>query len=142
MKKLFKMRTFLCWIVCIVAYWLTALLYPYNFYYQETFVPAMNFLEILIFMGITAGLGTVMFLIMQGVGAIGKYIGMKKNLILYFLYYIVICSAFAFGTDKLLTVITIEPFGIYLLVGFLPAMLCSIIYSYHRSHRKVNQPKK
>lgn len=139
MKELFKLRTILCWIICVGAYWLTAILYPYNFYYQDTYIPAMSLVQILLFMGITVVLGTVMHLLMQGVVAVGKYIGMKKNLLLYFLYYFVICSTFAFGTDKLLSAIKIEPFGIYLLLGFLPAMLCSIIYSYHMSHRKVNE---
>ncbi len=141
MKKFFKLRTMLCWIVCVMAYWFTALLYPYNFYYRTTFLPQMSFLQILLFAGITLLLGTVMFLIMQGVGAVGRYIGMKKNLIFYFLYYFVICTAYAWGTDKLLDAVKIEPNGIYLLIGFLPAMLCSIIYSYHRSHRKVKGPK-
>ncbi len=142
MKELFKLRTILCWIICVGAYWITAILYPYNFYYHETYIPEMNFVQILIFAGITVVLGTVMHLLMQGIGAVGKYIGMRKNLLLYFLYYFVICSAFAFGTDKLLSAIKIEPFGIYLLLGFLPAMLCSIIYSYHVSHRTVEESKK
>ncbi|MBO5214294.1 MAG: hypothetical protein J6B86_05945 [Clostridia bacterium] len=142
MKELFKLRNILCWIICVGAYWITALLYPYNFYYQQTYLPAASFVQILIFMGITVVLGTVMYLLMQGVGAIGKYIGMKKNLLLYILYYFVICSLFAFGSDKLLSAIKIEPFGIYLLLGFFPAMLCSIIYSYHVSHRPVEESEK
>ena len=141
MKELFKLRNILCWIICVGAYWITALLYPYNFYYQQTFLPAASFVQILLFMGITVVLGTVMHLLMQGVGAIGKYIGMKKNLLLYILYYFVICTLYAFGTDKLLSAIKIEPFGIYLLLGFFPAMLCSIIYSYHVSHRPVEDEK-
>ncbi|MBO5247771.1 MAG: hypothetical protein J6B54_00545 [Clostridia bacterium] len=142
MKELFKLRTILCWIATIGAYWLTALLFPYNFYYQDTFIPAMSLAEILIFGGITAGLGTVMHLLMQGVSALGKYIGMKKNLILYFAYYFAICSLFAWGSDQCLSFIKIEPFGIYLLLGFFPAMLCSIIYSYHVSHCTVDEAKK
>lgn len=141
MKELFKLRTILCWIICIGSYWVTAILYPYNFYYQETYIPEMSFVQILILLGITVVLGTVMHLMMQGVGAIGKYIGMKKNLAFYFLYYFVLCSLFTFGTDKLLTAIKIEPFWLYLLLGFFPAMLCSIVYSYHMSHRKADEAK-
>ncbi len=134
MKDLFKLRTFLCWIVSIGGYWVTAVLYPYNFYYQETYIPDMTFLQVLTFAGITLLLGTAMHLLMQGVCAAGKYIGMKKNLLLYFAYYFVLCTLFAYATDKALSFIKIEPFGIYILIGFLPAMLCSIIYSYHVSH--------
>ncbi len=136
MKEMFQLRTILCWIICVGSYWLTGLLYPYNFYYQDTYVPSMSFLEILTLMGIMVVLGTVMHLIMQGVCAVGKYIGMKKNLLLYFLYYLVICSLFAFGTDRLLPFLKIEPWGLYLLIGILPAMLCSIVYSYHVSRSK------
>lgn len=142
MKELFKLRTILCWIICVGAYWITAVLYPYNFYYRQTFLPAMSVVQILIFLGITVVLGTVMHLLIQGLNSIGKYIGMKKNLLLYFLYCFGACSLFAFGSDKLLSAIKIEPFGIYLLLGFFPAMLCSIIYSYHVSHRPVDEAKK
>ncbi len=141
MKELFKLRTILCWIICVGAYWVSAFLYPYNFYYQDTYVPAMTFLQILILLGITVVLGTGMHLLMQGICAVGKWIGMKKNLVLYFLYYFVICGLFAYGTDVLIPFIKIEPFWMYLLLGFLPAMLCSIIYSYHMSHRKASETK-
>ncbi|MBQ5743322.1 MAG: hypothetical protein IIV79_03910 [Clostridia bacterium] len=135
MKKFFKMRIFLCWLVCIFGYWLTALLYPYNFYCQENYLPAASLVQLLLFAGITALLGSVLFLLMQGLNAVGKFIAMKKNLLLYFLYNLILCTGFAWGTDKLLNIIKIEPFGIYLLLGLIPAMLCSIIYSYHVSHR-------
>lgn len=139
MKELFKLRTILCWIICVGSYWLSAVLYPYNFYYADTYLPDMSFLQILMMMGITVVLGTGMHLIMQGVKAAGKYIGMKKNLLLYFLYYFVICGLYSYGTDLLLPAIRIEPFWMYLLLGFLPAMLCSIIYSYHMSHKKLKK---
>ncbi len=129
------MRILLCWVVCILGYWLTALLYPYNFYCQETYLPKASILQILLFAGITFILGTILFLIMRGLDAVGRFIGMKKNLILYFSYNFVLCSAYAWGTDKLLDIIKIEPFGIYLLLGLFPSILCSIIYSYHVSHR-------
>lgn len=141
MKELFKLRTILCWIVCVGAYWVTAILYPYNFYYQGTYIPQMSLVQVLIFAGITVVLGTLMHLLMQIICAVGKYIGMKKNLILYFLYYFAFCSLFAFGTDKLYTPIKIEPNLLYLLLGFFPAMLCSIIYSYHASQKKVKETK-
>lgn len=139
MKELFKLRTILCWIVCIGSYWLSAALYPYNFYYMDTYLPQMSILQILMMMGITVVLGTVLHLILQGFKAVGKYIGMKKNLVFYFLYYFVICGLYAYGSDLLLSAIRIEPFWMYLLLGFLPAMLCSIIYSYHMSHKKLQK---
>ena len=135
MKKFFKMRVFLCWFVCILGYGLTALLYPYNFYCQDKFLPGASFVQILLFAGISVLLGTVLFLLMRGLDAMGKFIAMKKNLLLYFLYNFILCTAFAWGTDKLLDIIKIEPFGIYLLLGLIPSLLCSIIYSYHVSHR-------
>ncbi len=138
MKELFKLRTILCWIICIGSYWVTAALYPYNFYYGESYIPEMTFVELLILMGITALLGTGMHLLMQLVCALGKWIGMKKNLVFYFLYHFVICSLFAFTTDKLIAVIKIEPDWLYLLLGFFPAVLCSIVYSYHVSHKPID----
>ncbi|MBQ1965374.1 MAG: hypothetical protein II348_01715, partial [Clostridia bacterium] len=96
---------------------------------------AASLVQLLLFAGITALLGSVLFLLMQGLNAVGKFIAMKKNLLLYFLYNLILCTGFAWGTDKLLNIIKIEPFGIYLLLGLIPAMLCSIIYSYHVSHR-------
>ncbi len=141
MKDFFKLRTILCWIICVGAYWVSALLYPYNFYYQETYAPNMTFVQLLILIGITALLGTGMHLMMYFIGLVGKYIGMKKNLALYFLYYFVFCGAYAFATDYFLDIIKIEPFWLYLLLGFFPAMLCSIVYSYHRSHRRLERKK-
>ncbi len=141
MKDFFKLRTILCWIICVGAYWVSALLYPYNFYYQETYAPNMTFVQLLILIGITALLGTGMHLIMYFIGLVGKYIGMKKNLALYFLYHFVLCGAYAFATDYFLDIIKIEPFWLYLLLGFFPATLCSIVYSYHRSHRRLERKK-
>ena len=142
MKNLFKIRTLLLWIICIGSYWVSAVLYPYNFYYQDSYLPGMPFPKILAMMGITLVLGTVLYVLLLGLNAIGKYIGMKKNLLLYALYHFAFCSLFAFGADKLLTVIKIEPFGLYLLLGVFPAVLYSIIYSYHVSHSKVSETKK
>ena len=99
----------------------------------------MTFLQLLILMGITAALGTVMHFLLLGLCALGKWIGMKKSLILYFLYEFILCTLYAFVTDWALDFIKIEPIQLYLLLGFFPAMLCSIVYSYHVSHKKIEK---
>jgi len=134
MKKFFKLPSLLRWIICIGTYWVTAVLYPYNFYYQETYIPKMSFVQVLILAGITAMLGTLMYLMLQILNGVGKWIGMKKNLILYFLYHMVFCTGFAYLTDYFYDPIKIEPLQLYLLLGFFPAMLCSIVFSYQVSH--------
>ena len=141
MKKLFNLKTLLYWLVCIGTYLMTAALYPYNFYLLDVYTPKMTFLQLLTWAGIMIGLGTVMFLLLMGLNAIGKWIAMKKNLILYFLYTFVFCTAYTFGTDYFLDIIKIEPHQLFLLLGFFPALLFSIIYSYYATHQNRSKEK-
>ena len=134
MKNFFKLSTLFYWLTCVATFWVTAIMYPFNVYYGEDRVPFLSLLEILELAGILLALGTVMFLVLQIVGLIGKPIGLKKNLITFFLYHFILCTAFGMGTDYLLDFIHLAPHWIYLLIGFFPACLCSIIFSYDVSH--------
>ena len=55
-----KLRPFLRWAICIGSYWITALVYPYNFYYGDHSLPHMGTTEILVFFALMAVLGTVL----------------------------------------------------------------------------------
>lgn len=142
MKKIFNFRIILCWIICIGTYWVTAFVYPHSCYYNDARFAYMNLTQILVYLGITVIYGTVMFFLLLGLDAIGRYIGMKHNLLLYFLYHFVFCTAFAFVTDKLYQPLMLSPYWIYLLIGFFPATMYSVIYSYHASHLKQEDEEK
>ena len=141
MKSFFRMSTFLHWATCVAAFWVTTIMYPFSVYYHEDRVPFLGIKEIAILAGITFLLGTVMFLLLQLVGWIGGYIGFKCNLIIYFLYHFILCGGYAVGVDYLFEFIHFSPYWIYLLIGFFPAALCSVIHSYHVSHHR-NDPIK
>jgi len=137
MKDFFKLSTLFYWLTCIVAFWVTAIMYPFNVYYGEDLMPFLSFTEILAVAGITFLMGTALFLILQIVGILGKPIGLKKNLITFMLYHFIVSTGFGVGADYLLDCIRFSPYWIYLLIGFIPAALCSIIFSYDVTrHRK------
>ena len=141
MKKWFKPVELLYWLSCIATFWITAIMYPFNVYLKEDNVPFLSFTRLLILAGILLALGSVMYLILAAVGAIGKHIGLKKNLIVFFLYHFLLCAGFSIGVDLLFTFVTFSPYWIYLLLGFIPATLCSIIYSYDVSHHRNDATK-
>ena len=134
-----KLRPFLRWAICIGSYWITALVYPYNFYYGDNSLPHMGITEILVFFALMAVLGTVLHGLLLLLEWIGKHIGLYKNLIFYFLYHFAICSLFSLGVDQLVPFVRIQPLLLHLLMGFFPAMLCSILQSYHASHKRIGE---
>ena len=134
-----KLRPFLRWAICIGSYWVTALVYPYNFYYKGTSLSHLGIVEILVFFALMAGLGTVLHGLLLLLEWIGKHIGLYKNLIFYFLYHFAICALFSLSVDQLMPFVNIEPLLLHLLMGFFPAMLCSILQSYHASHKKIGE---
>jgi hypothetical protein len=136
MMKFISLKNFLRWLVCIGAYWVGIILYPYSFYYQNVFTPKMTLLQTLILLGTFVVAGSLLWLIYGSIHRIGKYIGMERNLILYFLYHFAIGAIYALVVDRILVPFRIEPNEMYLLLGFFPAMLYSVIYSYERSHNR------
>lgn len=136
MKKWFKPSSLLYWLSCVAAFWITAIMYPFNVYLKKDNVPFMEFKEILILAGILFLLGTAMYLLLELIGAVGKLIGLKKNLIVFFLYHFIFCSGYAVGIDLLFDFVRFSPYWIYLLIGFIPAVLCAIIRSYDVSHHR------
>lgn len=134
MKRIFTVRDLLRWLTCIGSFITSMILYPYNFYYQRVYLPEMTLTQIVILVGAYIAIGTVMWLAMNLFFLLGKRIGMKKNLIFYFLYSFCFFTLFSFAVDAALPMFDIEPNEMYLLLGFFPSMLYSVIYSYERSH--------
>ncbi|MBP3299992.1 MAG: hypothetical protein J6M34_00615 [Clostridia bacterium] len=136
MKYFFKIPTLLYYLTCIATFWLTAIMYPYNVYYYENSVPFLSFTGWLTLAGIGAILGTVLFVILSLLSTACKPLGLHRNLIAYFFFHFLVCSGFSIGVDYLFDFIHFSPYWVYLLLGFIPATLCSIIHSYEVSHQK------
>ena len=135
MKQWLKPTEFLYWLSCVATFWITAIMYPHNVYLAESKnVPSLSLGEIALLAGVLLLLGTAMYLLLALIGFLGKWVGLKKNLIVFFFYHYIVCSVFGVGVDHLFPFIKFSPFWIYLLLGFVPAMICSIIRSYEVSH--------
>ena len=136
MKTFFKIPTLLYYLSCVGSFWITTVMYPYSVYYYEDSAPFLSILGWLKLAGIGAILGTVLFIILSLLSIAGKPLGLHKNLIVYFFFHFAICSAFSVGVDFLFDFIGFSPYWIYVLLGFIPATLCSIIHSYEVTHAK------
>lgn len=137
MKKFFSFYNLLRWAICVACFWIVAYVYPHNCYLNDVRFAFMSLTEKLAYGGVTAVLGTILYLILSGVHLIGGKIGMKKNLALYFLYHFALSALFTWGADAALGFFKLSPpVWIYLLIGFFMALLYSVVYSYHVSHKK------
>lgn len=134
MNKHLASKLFLRLLICVGSYWISAILYPYNFYCDETSLPFMKFLLLLKFFGLATVAGAITWIILLGLDALGGKIGITKNLIFFFLYHFVFCTALPWAQVTWLKLIDIQPNEMFLLLGFIPALLYSIVYSYERSH--------
>ena len=135
MKRHAFLRILLRWIVSVGSFWISIMLFPYDFYclgYSEP-TPFMSFGQVMALLGLTALAGTGIFCLLLLLKLIGKWIGMYRHLILLFIYHYVICSGCSYLFVHLTGWIDIQPSEMYALLGFIPALLYSIIYSYERS---------
>lgn len=133
MKRPFVEDFFLRWAVCVGSYGITAVLFPYNFYLQEQFLPVLSHPKLLAFAGTVFLLGTGLHLELLITHLLGKRVGMTRNLPYYFGGNFAFALLYVWGTDNLCPFVNAEPFWLYLLLAAPPAILISILYSFRRS---------